>query len=228
MKVLLFASLASVGLFSSYGATLVNDFSGVVTGYEFTDSGANYYSMSSPSASPNATSAPGQVDQGFYTVNYRDMPFFNVGQIGIVNAYTGAMGSWSAGTGYTGGTYFDLADVTGFLVSLRREAMNDAETINLYILSNQDTEYYFPINLAALPTNTFSDVLIDLTTAVNYSYFSGLGATQIGIKGDMGNPSSTYNFSVDSLRVQTVPEPSSGLLLLSGLGSLAVLRRRFR
>ena len=156
------------------------------------------------------------------------MPFNYVGQYGIVNAYTGAMGSWSAGTGYTGGTYLDLADVTGFLVSLRREAMNSAGTINLYILSNQDMEYYFPINLAALPTNTFTDVLIDLTTAANYSYFSGLGATQIGIKGDAGNPSSTYNFSVDSLRAQTVPEPSSSGLFLAGLGALAVLRRRSR
>jgi hypothetical protein len=52
-----------------------------------------------------------------------------------------------------------------------------------------------------------------------------MGAVEIAVKGDMNNPApSTYNFSIDSLRA--VPEPSSGLLLLSGLGVLAVLRRR--
>ena len=75
-------------------------------------------------------------------------------------------------------------------------------------------------------------MLVDLANFSGYNFIPGLQAAQIAIKGDYSNDSSmneaTYNFSVDSLRTQGVPEPSSGLLLVSGLGALALLRRRFR
>lgn len=208
-------------------AVLVNDFSGTVTGYTFTENISDYYGSGGPSASPNALGVAGLVDKGFYTINFRDTDPFNVGSYGIVNAYTGDMGGWNPNTGlYGGGTYFDLQGISGFLVSLRREAANTAATINLYILTNQDFEYWFPISTSGLSTSSFTDTFIDLSSNPNYSYFSGLTAAQIGVRGDSSIPSSTYNFSIDSLRA--VPEPSSGVMLLSGLGALGLLRRRSR
>ena len=229
---LVFASLATI-LNSAKAATLVNDFSGTVTGYYFTDSFADYYAMSSPSASPTATGSAGQVDVGYYTVNYRDMPNFSTGGFSAINGFSGELGNWNNSTGfYEGGIYFDLAGITGFSLSLRKENFNTASTINLYILTNLDTEIFIPIDISGLSSGTFTDVSIDLANFGGYSYVPGLGAAQIAIKGDYSNDSSmnqaTYNFSVDSLRTQGVPEPSSGFLLVSGLGALALLRRRFR
>lgn len=208
-------------------AVLVNDFSGAVSGYVFTETINDFYGSGGPSASPNALGVAGLVDKGFYTVNFRDTDPFTVGSNGIVNAYTGDMGGWDPATGlYGGGTYFDLQGITGFLVSLRREAANTAATINLYILTNQDFEYWFPISTSSLSTSSFTDIFVNLSSNPSYSYFSGLTAAQIGVRGDSIIPSSIYNFSIDSLRA--VPEPSSGLLFVSGLGVLALFRRRFR
>ena len=214
-------------------ATLVNDFSGTVTGYGFTSSFADYYAMSSPSASPTATGNAGQVDVGYYTVNYRDMPNYSTGAFSAINGFSGDIGNWNNSTGfYDGGTYFDLAGITGFSLSLRKENFNTASTINFYILTNRDTEIFVPIDISGLSSSTFTDVSIDLAHFGGYSYIPGLQAAQIAIKGDFSNDSSmnqsTYNFSVDSLRTQGVPEPSSGCLLMSGLGVVALLRRRFR
>jgi len=219
-----------VGLFfvlKAEAVTLVNDFSGPVSGYVFTENLNEFYGSGGPSASPNALGVAGQVDKGFYTVNFRDTDPFTVGSNGIVNAYTGDMGGWDPATGlYGGGTYFDLQGITGFLVSLRRETANTAATINLYILTNQDFEYWFPISTSSLSTSSFIDIFVNLSSNPSYNYFSGLTAAQIGVRGDSSIPSSTYNFSIDSLRA--VPEPSSGLLLFSGLGALGLLRRRAR
>ena len=84
-----------VSLPSSHAQLLVNDYSGAVTGYGFTESFNEYYATSSPTANPTATGNPGQVDVGFYTVNYSDEPFFQTGGYSIVNAYSGEMGGWS-------------------------------------------------------------------------------------------------------------------------------------
>jgi PEP-CTERM motif len=221
-----------LGLLGSINAaTLVNDFSGSVTGYNFTSSFADAFAMSSPSAWPTASGATGQVDVGYYTVNYRDMPNFNTGVWSIVNGYSGDMGNYDGDTGfYTGGTYFDLAGVTGFLVSLRKESFNTSTLVDFYILTNRDTEIYLPIDISGLSSAGFTDVMVDLAGNAGYSYIPNLKAVTIGIRGNSFNDSSagasTYNFSVDSLRV--VPEPSSSLLILSGLSALALLRRRFR
>jgi len=203
-------------------STLVNDFSGTVVGYGFTSSFADYYAMSFPSASPTATGNAGQVDVGYYTVNYRDMPNFSTGGFSGINAFSGDIGNWNNSTGfYEGGIYFDLAGITGFSLSLRKENFNTASTIILV-----------PIDISGLSSSTFTDVSIDLANFGGYSYVPGLAAAQIAIRGDYSNDSSmnqaTYNFSVDSLRTQGVPEPSSGFLLVSGLGALALLRRRNR
>ena len=208
-------------------STLVNDFSGTAVGYGFTSSFADYYAMSFPSASPNATGNAGQVDVGYYTVNYRDMPNFSTGAFSAINGFTGDLGNWNNSTGfYEGGTYFDLAGITGFSLSLRKENFNTASTINFYILTNRDTEIFVPIDISGLSSSTFTDVSIDLANFGGYRYVPGLAAAQIAIRGDYSN--ATYNFSVDSLRTQGVPEPSSGFLLVSGLGALALLRRRNR
>jgi hypothetical protein len=208
-------------------ATLVNDFSGPVTGYYFTDnpsSDPDYFS-SAATQSATATTQPGQVDLGFYTVNFSDAQAINIGQHGRVTAFMGSFGTYDPDLQrYVGGNLFSLDNVTGFLLSLRREHLNTAGIINLYILSDQDQEFYFPINLNLLPASIFMDIAIDLTQT---TIPAGTGAVEIAIKGDAGNPApSTYSFSLDSLRA--VPEPSSSLLILSGLSALALLRRRFR
>lgn len=226
VNLVVFGLLIFTGSFSK-AAVLVNDFSGAVSGYNFTDSLNDYYGNSAPSAHPGVIGLPGQVDLGFYTVDFRDTDPFTVGAFSIVNGYAGDMGGWSGSGGfYTGGTYFDLEGVQGFYVSLRREALNTAGTINLYILTNQDLEYYFPILTASLSSAQFTDVYVPLDSNSGYTFISGLGAVQIGIKGDFSNPSSTYNFSVDSLRVLAVPEPSSAAFYLVGFVSWLVGRRR--
>ena len=214
---------------SSHAQVLVNDYSGGVTGFYFTETINDYYASSLPIANPSATGNAGQIDVGFYTVNYSDKSYFQTSDYSIVNAYSGDMGGWS-GTGgfYTGGSYFDLAGVTGFLVSLRKEALNTAPTINFYILTNQDAEVYIPISTAGLSSTSFTDVVINLNDFSGYTYVSGLQASQIGIKGDPYSTveGETYNFSIDSLR--SVPEPSAACLLGLGLGALALVRRRAR
>jgi hypothetical protein len=207
----------------------VNDYSGGVTGFYFTETINDYYASSLPTANPTATGNAGQIDVGYYTVNYSDKSFFQTSHYSIVNAYSGDMGGWS-GTGgfYTGASYFDLDGVTGFLVSLRKEALNTAPTINFYILTNQDAEVYIPISTAGLSSTSFTDVVINLNSSSAYSYVSGLQASQIGIKGDpyYSVQGETYNISIDSLR--SVPEPSAACFLSLGLGALALIRRRSR
>jgi len=214
---------------SSHAQVLVNDYSGGVTGFYFTETINDNYASSLPTANPTATGNAGQIDVGFYTVDYSDKSYFQTSDYSIVNAYSGDMGSWS-GTGgfYTGGSYFDLAGVTGFLVSLRKEASNTASTLNFYILTNQDAEVYIPISTAGLSSTSFTDVVINLNSSSAYSYVSGLQASQIGIKGDPYSSvqGETYNFSIDSFRA--VPEPSVACLLGLGLGALALVRRRSR
>lgn len=205
-------------------ATLVNDFVGPVSGWQFTENASSEptFYTSSATHSPGVSGLPGQVDQGYYTVNFSEAWANGVGQHGRVTAFLGSFGNYDSDLNrYVGGNLFSLENVTSFILSVRRESLNTAEIINLYILSDQDAEYYLPINLNLLPASMFVDVLIDTTGA----FLPGMGAVEIAVKGDTGNPTpSTYNFSIDSLRA--VPEPSSGLLLLSGLGVLAVLRRR--
>ena len=140
---------ALLGLLESIkAATLVNDFSGTAVGYGFTSSFADMYAMSFPSASPTATGNAGRVDVGYYTVNYRDMPNFSTGAFSTVNGFSGDLGTWNRSTGfYEGGTYFDLAGVTGFYLSLRKENFNTAGTINFYILTNRDTEISVPLDI---------------------------------------------------------------------------------
>jgi hypothetical protein len=220
---------ALIALPSSHAQVLVNDYSGGVTGYGFTETFNNAYASSGPAADPTANGNLGQVEVGYYTVDYTNISPWQVSGNSFVNAYKDDMGSWS-GTGgfYTGGTYFDLAGVTGFLVSLRKEASNTASTINFYILTNQDLEVSIPISTAGLSSTSFTDVVINLNTFSGYTYIPGLQASQIAIKGDGYSlvEGERYNFSIDSLRA--VPEPSAACLLGLGLGALALVRRRSR
>jgi hypothetical protein len=213
-----------MSLTSLQSSTLINDFSGTITGYNFTEDLNDFYGLSTPSAFPSANNLPGQVDIGYFRVNFSDTDPFTVGSFSSVTAYQGQFGTYDPDLGrYVGGNWFDLGTISGFWLSLRRETANTAATINLYILSDQDQEYYLPVNLSNLSTTQFTDVYLDLSGS---TVPLGAGAVQIAIKGEMANPSSTYNFSIDSLRA--VPEPSAGLLLLSGLGALGFLRRRSR
>jgi hypothetical protein len=205
-------------------ATLVNDFSGPVSGWYFVDNPTSVptYFNSSATHSPLTSNLPGQVDSGFFTVNFSETLAINIGQSASVTAFQGSFGSFDSSLGrYVGGNSFNLEGITSFLLSIRRESLNNAETVNLYILSDQDREYYFPVNLKLLPASMFMDISINTVGA----FPAGMGAVQISVKGDSANVSpSTYNFSIDSLRA--VPEPSCTSLLFSGLGSLALFRRR--
>ena len=146
-SILLLSALLSL-VSSLHSATLVNDFSGGVSGYAFTEnpsSDTNYYT-SAATQSATATALPGQVDIGFYTVNFSDAQPINIGQYGRVTAFQGSFGSYDPDLGsYVGGNLFSLDNITGFLLSLRREHLNTADKINLYILSDQDREYFFPV-----------------------------------------------------------------------------------
>lgn len=209
-------------------ATLVNDFSGPISGYQFTENPSSQPSFYNSSAthSPTVTGLPGQVDQGYYTVNFSEAWPNGVGQHGRVTAFLGSFGSYDSDLGrYVGGNLFNLESITGFYLSLRLEALDlNTRLINLYILSDQDLEYNFPVDLWTLNMGgPFEDIFVD-TTGV---FPVGMGAVEIAVKGSWDNSTpAVYNFSIDSLRA--VPEPSSGLLLLSGLGALAILRRRVR
>ena len=106
----------------SHAATLVNDFSGSITGYAFTEnpsSDTNYYTSTATHV-PTASGLPGQVDQGYYTVNFADAQAINVGQHGRVTAFLGNFGSYDPDLGrYVGGNLFGLENITGFFLSLR-------------------------------------------------------------------------------------------------------------
>jgi hypothetical protein len=205
-------------------ATLVNDFSGPVSGWYFVDNPTSDPTNFNSSAthSPLTSNLPGQVDSGFFTVNFSETLANNIGQFASVTAFQGSLGSFDSSLGrYVGGNSFNLEGITSFLLSIRRESLNNAQTVNLYILSDQDREYYFPVNLKLLPASMFMDISINTVGA----FPAGMGAVQISVKGDSANVSpSTYNFSIDSLRA--VPEPSCTSLLFSGLASLALFRRR--
>jgi hypothetical protein len=224
MKFVMWMVVLPLTLANLHCATSINDFSGTITGYNFTENLSDYYGSSAPSAFPSANNLPGQVDIGYYKVNFSDTDPFTVGSFSSVSAYQGQFGTYDPDLGrYVGGNWFDLSLVSGFWLSLRREDANTAGIINLYILSDQDLEYYLPVNLSILSTTQFTDVYLDLSAS---TVPSGAGAVNISIKGDWANPSSIYNFSVDSLRA--VPEPSTSILLLSGLGVLALRRLRLR
>jgi hypothetical protein len=206
-------------------ATLVNDFSGPVSGWYFVDNPTSVPTdfNSSATHSPLTSNLPGQVDSGFFTVNFSETTLANnIGKSASVTAFQGSLGSFDSSLGrYVGGNLFNLEGITSFLLSIRRESLNNAQTVNLHILSDQDQEYYFPVNLNLLSASMFMDISINTVGA----FPAGMGAAQISVKGDSANVTpSTYNFSIDSLRA--VPEPSCTSLLFSGLGSLALFRRR--
>lgn len=172
-----------VSLTSSHAQLLVNDYSGAVTGYGFTESFNEYYATSSPTANPTTTGNAGQVDIGFYTVNYSDEPFFKPADIASL---THTPETWEVGVEPADSTLEVLTliwRVTGFLVSLRKEALNTASTINFYILTNQDMEVSIPISTSGLSSTSFTDVAIDLNGFSGYTFAPGLQASQIGIKG---------------------------------------------
>ena len=158
----------------------------------------------------NASGASGQVDVGYFTVN--DNNSSNNDWMKLV--------SYSANP-----NNFNISGVTGFNISMRREAQNTAANALLYVVSNNDSEFTAAINLSNLSTTTFTDIYIPIT-ALGLS--SGVTSfMDISISGDYlnGTAADTYNFSVDSIRA--VPEPSALSLLALGLsGFLAVRRRR--
>ena len=101
----------------SHAATLVNDFSGSITGYAFTEnpsSDTNYYTSTATHV-PTASGLPGQVDQGYYTVNFADAQPINIGQYGRVTAFLGNFGTYDPDLErYVGGNLFGLESITGF------------------------------------------------------------------------------------------------------------------
>lgn len=197
-----------------HAQVLVNDFSGAQSIYIGTP-----YSSFNGSSSPSATGHAGLVNTGYFTVNSS-----NSGYLGAYSSFGGGNSGWSLPLGYSNAAgEFNLLNVTGFLVSLRRESANTAPLIYLQVVTNEDQQYDAPINLGSVSVGSFMEVSVPLSS-LNLSYSSGLTAWMIGIGGDSTNANpQTYNFSVDSIRA--VPEPSAISLLLVGLGGLMALRR---
>lgn len=211
---LLFSPLA-------HAANLVNDFSVSVAG------GFNWTEPSDPSRTDGITSnfttsfsattlVPGLVDNGFVTIDYTS-PY----PPGLFYSYfVDAFNSFNAG-----GPDFSLTGVTGFNISLRSEINNTASSINFYILGNNDNIYSWEIATSALSTSEFRVIPITLASSVDWVNNPTSGAWAIGVAASYSNPASTtYNISVDS--VSSVPEPSTGALLASGLVAWGFMRRR--
>ena len=213
-----------LGLLGSINAaTLVNDFSG-----SSSISGSNWTDPTDPARTDGITSnysttynastsaVTGLVDKGFVTVDYQSPYPGGLFYSYVVDAYNDF-----------GGPGLDLGGVTGFLVSLRKEANNTAMNINFYIIGNNDQAYSWQIATSALSATEFRVIPITLADNSAWVTDSPSAAWNIGVAASYMNPASTrYNISIDS--VSSVPEPSSGLLFVSGLGGLALLRRRFR
>ena len=198
-----------------HAQVVINDFSGAQDSY----TGWLYQGLNGTSSS-SVSGLSGQVDTGYFTINDSAQN----GYFGIYSSGTGNT-AWSLPSGYTDTTGdLNLLNVSGFLVSLRREANNSAPLVYLELVDNTDISYQAPINLGSLSTGSFTDIFLPLS-AFNLTYSSGLMAWQIGIRGDYNNGDpQTYNFSLDSVRA--VPEPSAVSLLAVGLAGLIALRRR--
>ncbi|NBR46294.1 MAG: PEP-CTERM sorting domain-containing protein [Verrucomicrobia bacterium] len=201
---------------SLHSANLVNDFSASVRGFNWTDPGdpsRNIISNYTTSYSASVASIPGLVDTGFVTVDYQSpFPVFTTYSY-TVDAYNDF-----------GGRGLSLSGITGFLVSLRLEPNNSSSAINFFMIGNNDRVYDWGINTSALSATEFRQVTINLADNSDWILDGASAAWQIGVSASAFNPASTrYNLSIDS--VSSVPEPSAGLLLISGLGAVALLRR---
>ena len=218
--ILLLSALLSL-VSSLHSATLVNDFSANVTGFSWTDPSnpsrtdgvtSNY----TTSYSAAVASTPGLVDTGFVTVDYQSPFPPSLTYSYVVNAYNDF-----------GGPGLSLTGITGFLVSLRLEPNNSSSAINFFMIGSNDLVYNWSIATSALSSSEFRQLSIVLSDSSDWVNNPATGAWQIGVSASYANPASArYNLSIDS--VSSVPEPSSGLLLISGLGALALLRRRSR
>lgn len=218
--ILLLSALLSL-VSSLHSATLVNDFSANVTGFSWTDPSnpsrtdgvtSNY----TTSYSAAVASTPGLVDTGFVTVDYQSPFPPSLTYSYVVNAYNDF-----------GGPGLSLTGITGFLVSLRLEPNNSSSAINFFMIGSNDLVYNWSIATSALSSSEFRQLSIVLSDSSDWVNNPATGAWQIGVSASYANPASArYNLSIDS--VSSVPEPSSGLLLISGFGALALLRRRSR
>ena len=211
-----------LGIFQqSKAATLINGFSGAVTGSNWTDPAnpsrtdgiiSNY----TTNYSATTGSFAGLVNTGFVTVDFQSAFPLNLTYSYTVNGYNNF-----------GGSGLSMNGITGFEVSLRKEVNNSAFNINFYIIGNNDNVYEWNITTSALSATEFRSIPISLSSNSSWVTDNPTGAWAIGVDASYANPASTrYNFSIDS--ISGVPEPSSGLLLVSGLGALALLRRRNR
>ena len=218
--ILLLSAFLSLGS-SLHSATLVNDFSANITGFNWTDPSdpsrtdgvsSNY----TTSYSAAVASTPGLVDTGFVTVDYQSPFPPSLTYSYVVDAYSDF-----------GGPGLSLTGVTGFLVSLRLEPNNSSSAINFFMIGSNDLVYNWTIATSALSSSEFRQLSIVLSDSSDWVNNPATGAWQIGVSASYANPASArYNLSIDS--VSSVPEPSSGLLLISGFGALALLRRRSR
>jgi hypothetical protein len=202
----------------SHAATLINGFSGgPVSGSSWTgpsDPSIGVTSNFSTNFSASTGSVAGLVNTGFVTVDYQ-APF----PPNLTYSY------YVAGYDDFGGPGLSMSDITGFNVSLRKEANNSAFSLNFFIIGSNDNVYEWNISTLDLSTTEFRSIPIVLSSNSAWASGAPAGAWTIGVDASYANPASArYNFSIDS--ISAVPEPSSGLLLLSGLGTLVLLRRR--
>lgn len=202
----------------SHAATLINGFSGgPVQGTTWVQPDWTWDTLNfTRSFDASTGSVAGLVNTGFVTVDYRNMslsPFENY-----------AFGAYVAGHD---GSILNLSGITGFNVSLRKEANNSADSLNFYIFVANDGGYMWNISTSDLSTTEFRSIPIVLSNNSTWASGAPTQAYTIAVGASAANPANTrYNFSIDS--ISAVPEPSSSLLVASGLGVLGLLRRRSR
>jgi len=141
---------------------------------------------------------------------------------------------------YTGGTFeyddYYLSDLDFLTITTIGEGDNSSSNIDVFLSKNSDYTDYVQIASINVPNNVPFTLIFDIEnnklfldnvdygplTNVNTAYFSGLDIFYVGYACHFWHLQTSVDVGVNS-----VPEPTTMLLLGSGLIGLTGLRRKF-